>query len=138
MRNDLLVPLSVTICTALILSACSSFDRAESAAAARRHMVGLTKEQVLICMGPPKQKAKEGITEVWSYASTDGTTTSPGFSQKLISGFTFKDADKQKYFCTVNIVMTNNIVSIVHYNGPRGGLLTQDEQCGYAIEHCVE
>jgi hypothetical protein len=29
-------------------------------------MVGLSKEQVLICMGAPANKAAEGATEVWA------------------------------------------------------------------------
>ena len=32
-------------------------------------MVGLSKEQVLACMGPPATKAAEGATKVWGYAS---------------------------------------------------------------------
>jgi hypothetical protein len=42
-------------------------------------MIGLSKEQVLACMGPPVSKAKEGSTEVWSYPSGDGTTNASSF-----------------------------------------------------------
>jgi hypothetical protein len=37
--------------------------------------VGLSKEQVLACMGPPANRMAEGATEVWSYNSGDGHTT---------------------------------------------------------------
>jgi len=41
-------------------------------------MVGLSKEQLLVCMGLPASKAAEGQTEVWSYNSGDGTTIASG------------------------------------------------------------
>ena len=127
--------LSVLLC----VTGCSSFDRANNATSARRQMVGLTKEDVLICMGPPSKKAIVGTTEVWAYNSTNGQSSSDSFSQKIKSfGTSFTDSTKGKSFCTVNVVMKKDVVSVVHYNGPRGGYLNPDEQCGYAIEHCVE
>ena len=46
------------------LSGCA-FQRAEIAQDARAQMVGLSKEQVLTCMGVPTTKAAEATTEVW-------------------------------------------------------------------------
>ena len=37
-------------------------------------MVGMSKEQVLACMGAPVNKATEGMTEVWAYNSGNGMT----------------------------------------------------------------
>ncbi len=100
-------------------------------------MVGMNKEDVLACMGPPKQKAHVGETEVWSFASTDGSSHGYGNSYKYgANAFSYSARDKS--FCTVNIVMKSDRVTAVRYNGPRGGLLDPDEQCGYAVEHCVE
>src|SRR5712671_6426386 len=53
------------------LTGCA-IQRAQVAQDARAQMVGLSKEQVLGCMGPPGNKAAEGQTEVWSYASGNG------------------------------------------------------------------
>jgi outer membrane protein assembly factor BamE (lipoprotein component of BamABCDE complex) len=50
-------------------------QRAQVANYARAQMVGLSKEQVLACMGAPSSRASEGATEVWSYSSGDGTRT---------------------------------------------------------------
>ena len=50
----------VALCAAL--GACA-FQRAEIAQDARTQMVGLSKEQVLACMGAPANKAAEGKTE---------------------------------------------------------------------------
>lgn len=118
------------------LNACDSLTRSSDAAIARHKMVGWTKEQVLACMGPPKQKAHTGNTEVWSYASTNGLGSSNSISQK-INGVTLSGGVHERSFCTVNVVMTNDVVAVVHYNGPRGGFLAPDEQCGFAIEHCA-
>src|SRR5262245_9021430 len=59
------------VCCAAALSGCA-IQRAQVAQDARAQMVGLSKEQVLGCMGPPANKAAEGQTEVWSYASGNG------------------------------------------------------------------
>jgi hypothetical protein len=42
-------------------------------------MFGLSKEQVLGCIGPPASKAAEGQIAVWSYNSGDGTTIASGW-----------------------------------------------------------
>ena len=61
----------VALCAAL---AGCAFQRAEIAQDARTQMVGFSKEQVLACMGPPANKAAEGATEVWGFASGNGMT----------------------------------------------------------------
>jgi len=96
-------------------------------------MRGMTKEQILICMGPPKQRAKVNETEVWSYASTNG-----GGSSYSLSPSTFGYGEHYKSNCTVNVVMKNDQVITVHYNGPSGGWFDSDEQCYYAVQHCVD
>jgi hypothetical protein len=41
-------------------------------------------------------------------------------------------------FCKVDIVMTKGVVSEVNYSGPTGGILTQGEQCAFAVQNCVQ
>jgi hypothetical protein len=45
--------------------------------------------------------------------------------------------DTTSRFCTVNIVMANRAVQSVNYKGPTGGLLTEAEQCAFAIRACL-
>jgi|ERR1043166_4720702 hypothetical protein len=59
---------------ALALAGCS-VQRAVVANDTQQKMVGMTKEEVLACMGPPVSRMAEGSTEVWSYPSGDGRTT---------------------------------------------------------------
>jgi outer membrane protein assembly factor BamE (lipoprotein component of BamABCDE complex) len=118
--------------SAILLSACA-IQRAQEAQDARVQMVGLSKEQVLACMGPPINKAAEGHTEVWTYNSGNGTTISGG----SVAGGSFS-ATSSSRFCTVNVVMTKGQVATLNYTGPTGGLLTAGEQCAFAVDACVK
>jgi hypothetical protein len=116
---------------ALMLAGCS-IQRAQVANEAQNKMIGLSKEQILACMGPPANRASEGATEVWSYNSGNGQTTA------VVSGSqTFATAISTQRFCTVNVAMTNGYVSAVNYLGPTGGLITAGEQCAFAVQGCA-
>lgn len=95
-------------------------------------MVGLSKEQVLACMGPPMNKAAEGATEVWSYESGNGMQIAS------VSGNRYSaTAISSQRFCKINVVMNGGAVSAVNYSGPTGGLLSGGEQCAYAVQACT-
>jgi len=118
--------------------------RAKEANQAQATMVGMTKEQVLACMGVPAGKAVEGATEVWSYNSGNGQTVGFGSSSASVfggrgyaNGYGFSSMVTEQRFCTVNVTMMNGRVERLNYVGPTGGLLTQGEQCAFAIENCV-
>ena len=121
----------VLITVAFVFGGCA-FERAKVANDAQNAMIGLTKEQVLACMGPPANQAAVGATEVWSYGSGNGETVS------AVSGNKFgATALSSQRFCTVNVNLTNGVVSNVNYLGPTGGLLTAGEQCAFAVQNCV-
>jgi outer membrane protein assembly factor BamE (lipoprotein component of BamABCDE complex) len=116
----------------LLLSACA-LQRAQVANEAQQRMVGKTKEQVFACMGAPVNKAVEGSTEVWSYASGDGHTETD------VSGGRFwaSGTSTQRY-CKINVTMTSGQVVRMNYIGPTGGLITPGEQCAYALQNCMQ
>jgi outer membrane protein assembly factor BamE (lipoprotein component of BamABCDE complex) len=116
-----------------ILLASCSFQRAQVAADAQTAMVGMSKEQVLACMGPPVNKAAEGATEVWSYASGNGRT-----DVDVAGGRGWASGTETKRFCTVNVTMASGRVSRINYVGPSGGLLTPGEQCAFALSNCLQ
>jgi hypothetical protein len=100
---------------AVVIAACvadCAGQRAQIANYAQNKMIGLTKEQVLACMGTPASKATEGATEVWSYPS-------------------------ESRFCTVNVTMMDGRVKRMNYVGPTGDLLSQNEQCFFAVANCT-
>lgn len=115
----------------LALMGCA-VQRALVANEAPNKMIGLSKEQVLACMGPPDKHAEVGETEVWSYNSGNGRTTA--FVNGNISGATAISTQRS---CTVNVVMTQGHVASLNYNGPTGGLITSGEQCAFAVQNCM-
>ena len=109
--GDAMLPLRTVV--AVVIAACVAHcgaERAQIANYAQNKMIGLTKEQVLACMGPPASKATEGATEVWSYPSGN---------------------------CTVNVTTMDGKVKRMNYVGPTGGLLSQNEQCFFAVANCT-
>jgi outer membrane protein assembly factor BamE (lipoprotein component of BamABCDE complex) len=110
------------------LAGCAQMERAEVAKKAQTSMVGMTKEQVLSCMGPPVTRMQEGATEVWQYSSGNGTQ---------IIDDTGNGAIASRLFCTVNVTMTDGQVRNLRYSGPTGGPLTPGEQCGFAVHNCT-
>jgi hypothetical protein len=115
----------------LALMGCA-VQRALVANEAPNKMIGLSKEQVLACMGPPDKQAAAGETEVWTYNSGNGQTNA--VANRNLFGVT---AVSTQRFCTVNVVMTQGSVSNLNYNGPSGGVITQGEQCAFAVQNCV-
>ena len=114
------------------LTGCA-IERAQVAHDAQSRMVGLTREQVLSCMGVPAAKAAEGATEVWSYNSGNDRTQTATFGQsttnaslygnrKFVTGNAYTTASgfriSSRRYCTVNVVMSGGRVN---YSGPTGG-----------------
>jgi hypothetical protein len=102
------------------LTACA-FERAQIANDARINMIGLSKEQVLACMGPPLNQYAKGTTEVWSYNSEKKVTP---------------DGDANGS-CTINVKMWSGRVGAVDYLGLSGGLITFNEACASAVQKCA-
>jgi hypothetical protein len=128
---------------ALLISACSSskFGRAEVATQAKAQMIGMSKEKVLACMGPPSQHAAVGETEVWSYPSGGDTTTfstANGSIDAAGNASALGTSHSAHRYCVVNVVMTAGKVSAVKYTGRTGGWASQGEQCAFAVQNCVE
>lgn len=120
------------VALAATLAGCA-LQRAEIAQDARAQMVGMSKEQVLTCMGAPANKAAEGATEVWGYDSGNGMQIAD------ISGDRYSaTAVRSRRFCKINVVFAGGQVSSVNYSGPTGGILTAGEQCAYAVNACVK
>lgn len=130
-----------------------SIERSQTANQARSQMVGMSREQVLACMGPPGQRLAEGATEVWSYASGDGKTITtgsgvaqtrasayggPGYASGSATTLSSGSAVSRSRHCTVHVIMSEGSVSKINFSGPTGGLLTKGEQCSYAVANCVQ
>ncbi|MGO9742121.1 MAG: hypothetical protein ACLPN5_11530 [Roseiarcus sp.] len=128
--------MALVIVLPVLLGGCA-IQRAETARSAKEQMIGLSDEKVLACMGPPADRMTVGQTEVWSYQSGNGQTVGSVFASGG-NGFASGFGVTEQRFCKVNIVMSKNAVSEVNYSGPTGGLLTQGEQCAFAVQNCVQ
>ena len=134
-----------------------AIQRAVVAHSAQEKMVGLSREQILACMGPPGQKMAEGATEVWSYNSGNDHVTAIGTGYAQTNGSingqrtgssysgtgsstttSLSTATASRRFCNVNVVINEGVVSRVNYSGPTGGVLTGGEQCAFAVENCTK
>ena len=109
---------ALTLIGAVVFAGCSH-QQAQIANEAPNQMIGLSREQVRTCMGVPTKQAATGATEVWSYDS--------GNSAEGINSVRY---------CAVNVVMTAGRVSSLNF-GDTGGLITQGEQCAFAVRNCV-
>jgi hypothetical protein len=124
---------------AILLTACASMRR-ETAENAQNKMVGLSKERLLACMGPPANRTVEGTGEVWSYNSrgyANGRSSQQFCTTKLVTVFGSSCTDwfspptrPVAATCRVHIVMDGSQVTQVSYVGP-------PEQCGFVVENCI-
>ena len=140
------------VALAVLVGGCA-VQRAVVANDAQSKMVGMTKEQVLGCMGPPAAKAAEGATEVWSYSSgnnkqivstfgSSNTNASVSGNRNYVTGQATTTSSgfgvARSRYCTVNVTMVDGRVSRLNYIGPTGGLLTAGEQCAFAVQNCTQ
>lgn len=123
------------MCVSLFFTACA-LQRAQVASDAQNKMIGLTKEQVLACMGAPASKAAEGATEVWGYPTGNNQTTVSTFGSAGRGTFSGTGVAESRY-CTVNVTMVDGRVNRMNYVGPTGGFLTPNEQCAFAVQNCI-
>jgi hypothetical protein len=140
---------------ALLAVAGCAFQRAQEADQAKHQMVGMSKEQVLACMGPPAQQQAAGATEVWAYPS-GGSTHSVAVANAYTSGSgaysgtptggvysgssnttALGSSSSFARYCVVDIVFSGDTVAAVNYQGRTGGLLTQGAECAYAVQNCI-
>jgi hypothetical protein len=124
----------------VVIAACA-LQRAQEASDAKTAMLGMPKEQVLACMGSPASSAEVGGTEVWTYNSGNGRTDTFGSASAFggpYSASAFGSSTTTSRFCKVDVVMNRGRVSRINYSGPTGGLITEGEQCAFAINNCMQ
>lgn len=125
--------------SAVALGGCA-VQRSQQADDAQTKMVGMTKERVHACMGPPTNRMTEGATEVWSYGSGDGRVDTAG----AVGAYGSYSASSRSHYCAINFVMSQGAVRQVNYSGPSGGsgllggIIASHEQCSYAVQNCLQ
>jgi hypothetical protein len=120
---------------ALLLSACEG-EPLEVNQIAQQSMIGLSKRDILACLGRPAQRAPAGqATEIWTYVGGQmrgyGPQWAIGLNTNLIP-FTPPGS------CDVVLVMTNAHVSEAGYAAIDGGALPLGRECVFPVERCVK
>lgn len=114
----------------------NKFTRASTAELGKTELVGKSKTDILTCAGAPTRSEKVDDMEFLTYYSG-------GDSDAYVAGGGGNSAGggsvsiKQRY-CEVTFVLQNNIVQKVNYSGRTGGLITEGEQCAFAIDNCIQ
>jgi hypothetical protein len=116
---------------AAIISGCGNtpFDRASAAKDAQSVLLGMSKSELIACAGIPNRSLKDGDVEYLEYTSS-GTYTQTDSNSGASNTF---DRD-----CTGTFFMRDGVVTDLKYGGNTGGLLTEDHQCFYIVENCLE
>jgi len=104
---------------AFLLSGCV-FHRVEMASRAKSELIGMSKEDLLMCAGVPIKQEKIDELEFLTYSGSGG------------------DLGKILYSCEATFVLKDGIVKKINYQGDTGGPLTKDEQCAFIVENCLK
>jgi hypothetical protein len=99
-------------------------------------MIGLSKRDILACMGQPAQRVPAGQgTEIWTYTGGQmrgyGPQWAIGLNTNLVP-FTLPGN------CDVVVVMTSARVSQVGYAAVDGARLPLGQECLFPVESCVK
>jgi hypothetical protein len=103
---------------------------------AQQSMIGLSKRDILACMGQPAQRVPSGQgTEIWTYTGGQmrgyGPQWAIGLNTNLVP---FAPGGN----CDVVLVMTNGRVSEVGYSAVDGGKFPLGQECIFSVERCVK
>ena len=104
----------------LLLSGCV-FHRAEMASRATSELIGMSKEDLLICAGIPVKQERIDDLEFLTYSGGGGDVG------KILD-----------YSCEATFILKDGIIKKINYHGRTGGPLTKDEQCTFIIENCLK
>ena len=115
------------------LAACGCAEAPETDPIAQARMIGLSKRDVLACLGAPAGRTSPAQrTEIWTYANGVTTTDSPPWAVGTNFSLLAPPAP-----CDVRIVMTNARVSEIAYATPDGRRLPSGRQCSFPVWTCA-
>jgi len=112
-----------------------SIQRAEVATKAQSSMIGMSKQQILECMGAASNTQSQGNAEVWNYHSGGDYRGSVNLYSN--DQYTTGTAIVNRRSCEINVVFENGIVSKILYSGRTGGILSRGEQCAFAVANVL-
>jgi hypothetical protein len=121
------------VIAALTLTGCQPLEVDQ---VAQQSMIGLSKRDILACLGQPAQRVPSGqATEIWTYTGGQmrgyGPQWAIGLNTNLVP---FAPGGS----CDVVLVMTNSHVSEVGYTAVDGSKFPLGQECVFSVERCVK
>jgi hypothetical protein len=118
---------------ALALAGCQPLEVDQ---VAQQSMIGVSKRDILACMGAPAQRVPSGqATEIWTYVGGQMRGYGPQWALLLNTNLPPFGGTGT---CEVTLVMTNGRVSQVGYAGADGQALPLGQECLFPVERCVK
>ncbi|MFB3109233.1 MAG: hypothetical protein ACE1ZE_07695 [Candidatus Binatia bacterium] len=113
-----------------------AIHRANLAERARTELVGMSKVDLVSCVGAPVRSGKVGDMEVLTYVGGGDTIGFAGGGAG--SGVGGGAVALKRRYCEVTFVLRNDVVEKINYLGRTGGLLSKGEQCAFVVENCLQ
>jgi hypothetical protein len=121
----------------LALTGCTGIQRSELAKRAKTEMVGMNREAILDCAGPPERVIRTGEKELLVYFIGDERVSARRLAPLGLGGpMGFSGADETN--CEVSFVLVEGRVSEVRYRGGTGGLFSRAANCASILRYCVK
>jgi hypothetical protein len=118
---------------ALTLSGCQPLEIDQ---VAQQSMIGLSKHEILACLGQPAQRVPTGqATEIWTYTGGQMRGYGPQWAIGLNTNLVPFTAGGN---CDVVVVMTNAHVSEIGYTAVDGTKFPLGQECVFSVERCVK
>ena len=141
MRIRTTTAISTIMLGAILLSACA-LQRARIAERAKTDMIGLSKPEILDCMGQPDSRSGGDGFEQWTYSRSDnpgigdfGGASNSRAPNVGIGGETQTTARGR--YCVATVTFRRDSVSSIRFSGTTGGIVTRDEQCAFLVSACT-
>jgi hypothetical protein len=124
---------TLAVIAALALGGCQPLEVDQ---VAQQSMIGLSKRDILACLGQPAERVPAGQgAEIWTYAGGQMRGYGPQWAIGLNTNlFPFTSVGS----CDVVLVMTNARVSQVGYTAVDGGGMPLGRECVFSVESCVK
>jgi hypothetical protein len=123
---------TLAVIAALALGGCQPLEVDQIA---QQSMIGLSKRDILACLGQPAQRARAGQgTEIWTYVGGQMRGYGPQWAITLNTNLLPVAPSRS---CDVVLVMTNAQVSEVGYAAVDGAALPLGQECLFPVESCV-
>jgi hypothetical protein len=141
MRGRFAKALVIGTLAASMVSACA-LQRAKIAERAKTDMIGLTKSDVLACMGQPDSRRGGEDFQEWVYSHSDAPGVGDYVNDRggIDSGTGIGNETRTTVrgrYCVATVSFRRDSVASVRFSGTTGGIVTRDEQCAFLVSACT-